>query len=320
MNGSSASGSAIHRLGAFAGVVLTVASCHRRETPQPPASPPHYVVGAPWQGAGGAWFYPKEQLDFHETGLAVVQTAHPSRLTLDGEAYDPQAMAAAHQTLQLPCVIQVTNLDSGRRILVRVNDRGPAEQGRILALTPAAASLLQMRPDQPARILIELDAGRSHALSEQVAGGPHLDIDAAPVEAVEEQSLAPPDPAGHGEAGRSVRGQIWPSGPSGEPTDNHAGRTGALAAGPELGRVTQGLAAPGALWIDAGQFSRRDYAQQIAAGIGIDGLGGIVRTEGQGRQTVYLVREGPFQRASDADAALDQARRAGVTGARIIVE
>ena len=79
--------------------------------------------------------------------------------------------------------------------------------------------------------------------------------------------------------------------------------------------VQQGVPDPGALWIDGGQFGQRGYADQVAAE-----LGGSVRSEGQGRQVVYTVREGPFQRTSDADAALDQARRAGVTGARIIVE
>ena len=79
--------------------------------------------------------------------------------------------------------------------------------------------------------------------------------------------------------------------------------------------VQQGSSDPGALWIDGGQFGQRGYADQIAME-----LGGSVRSEGQGRQVVYIVREGPFQRTSDADAALDQARHAGVTGARIIVE
>ena len=79
--------------------------------------------------------------------------------------------------------------------------------------------------------------------------------------------------------------------------------------------VQQGFPDPGALWIDGGQFGERGYADRIAAE-----LGGSVRSEGRGRQVVHVVRVGPFQRSSDADAALDQARHAGVTGARIIVE
>ena len=154
----------------------------------------------------------------------------------------------------------------------------------------------------PARVDITLDPVRSQAVSERTTGGPHLDIAAAPVEGVQEESL--PQPGGSGADGASgVAGRR-----------DTQGRPVAPVVGP-VGVVQQGLPDPGALWIDGGQFGRRGYADQVAAE-----LGGSVRSEGQGRQVVYTVRQGPFQRTSDADAALDQARRAGVTGARIIVE
>ena len=266
----------------------------------------HYVVGLPWQGVDGAWFYPREQLDYHATGLATVASAPLGGLTADGERFDPDAMAAAHQTLQLPCVVVVRNLENGRTILVRVNDRGPRQQGRVLGLTRRAALLLGMAEGVPARVAIILDPARSQAASEGTAGGPHLDIAAAPVEGVQEESL--PEPGGSGAGGAA--GVARPRDPEGRPI---------AAAGPVDDRLPpvmqQGLPDPGALWIDGGQFGQRGYADQVAAE-----FGGSVRREGQGRQVVYTVREGPFQRTPDADAALDQARRAGVTGARIIVE
>ena len=266
-------------------------------------SHPHYVVGPPWQGTDGAWFYPKEQLDYHATGLATVMPAPSSGLTADGERFDPDAMAAAHQTLQLPCLITVRNLENGRIALVRVNHRGPAQQGRLLGLTPRAASLLGLSPGVPARIEISLDPARSRMASERTSGGPHLDIAAAPVEGVQEQSLASPDrnAAALPDAGLAE----WP-----------VAAADAASADDRLPLVVQqGPSSPGALWIDGGQFQERGYADRIAMQ-----LGGSVRTEGQGRQVVYLVREGPFQRTLDVDAALDRAHRAGVTGARIIVE
>ena len=282
-----------------------MSGCQRRREPSAPLARPHYVVGAPWRGADGAWFYPREQPDYHATGLATVEAAPPGGLTANGERFDPDAMAAAHQTLQLPCIVIVRNLENGRTILVRVNDRGPVQQGRVLGLTRRAASLLGMANGVPIRVDIILDPARSQAASERTSG-PHLDIAAAPVEGVQEQSLpAPGTDAGHTVDAASPRN------PDGQPTAMTAG----IADDRLPPVVQQGVPDPGALWIDGGQFGQRDYADQVAAEVG-----GLVRSEGQGRQVVYTVREGPFQRASDADAALDQARRAGVTGAHIIVE
>ncbi len=288
------------------GLLAWTSGCHRRQEPSASATRPHYVVGLPWRGADGAWFYPREQLDYHATGLAVVAPEPPGGLTADGERFNPGAMAAAHQTLQLPCVVVVRNLENGLTILVRVNDRGPAQQGRVLGLTRQAASRLGMIAGVPARVDITLDPARSQASSQGADGGPHLNVASAPVEGVQEEPL--PAPGGDG-------GSV-----TGVATDRDLGSrsTKAPDATPDdrLPSVAQqGVPDPGALWIDGGQFGQRGYADQVAAE-----LGGSVRSEGQGRQVVYTVREGPFQRPSDADAALDQARRAGVTGARIIVE
>ncbi len=214
-------------------------------------------------------------------------------------------MAASHQTLQLPCVVTVRNLENGRVALVRVNNRGPVQQGRLLGLTLRAASVLGISGGIPARVEVVLDPVRSQRASDDVGGGPRLDVAAAPVEGVQEQSLPLP--------GTHMAGS-----PDAQTAERPAVTTdmAATAADDRLPAVVQqGSSDPGALWIDGGQFGRRSYADQIAME-----LGGSVRSEGQGRQVVYVVRKGPFQRTSDADAALDQARHAGVTGARIIVE
>ena len=61
------------------------------------------------------------------------------RVGADGEAFDPSTPSAAHKTLPLPCIVEVTNLDNGRKIRVRVNDRGPFAEGRILDVSRQAA-------------------------------------------------------------------------------------------------------------------------------------------------------------------------------------
>ncbi len=287
---------------------LGVAGCQRRPPPLVAEASPHYTVGQPWQGAGGTWFYPREQPDLHQTGLAVVEQAHPQLLTADGERYDPAAVAAAHQTLQLPAVIRVTDLENGRRLLVRVDDRGPASPGRLLALTPAAAQRLGIVAGRPARIAVDLDPGLSRTVASQVGGGPHLDIAAAPVQGVQEQTLDAPGQPRFQARAAAPAAVAAPS--AAGPADQPEPTVGSLST-----EVAQGVPDPGALWIEAGRFSQRNYADQVAAA-----AGGTVDISGSGRETLYDVRIGPFGQVAAADAALDRARRAGVTGAHIIVE
>jgi len=66
-------------------------------------------------------------------------TKFHGQFTSNGEPYDVYTMTAAHKTLPIPCYVRVTNLENGRRIVVRVNDRGPFHEGRVMDLSYAAA-------------------------------------------------------------------------------------------------------------------------------------------------------------------------------------
>jgi len=88
----------------------------------------------------GVWYTPRYQPDYDEVGLATwYGPESPNRRTADGEAFAVDVASAAHKTLPLPCEVEVTDLDTGRRIHVRVNDRGPFVAGRIIDLSPRAA-------------------------------------------------------------------------------------------------------------------------------------------------------------------------------------
>ena len=282
---------------------LGVAGCQRRSPAPVVAATPRYTVGAPWQGTDGIWFYPREQLDLHQTGLAVIEPASTDVLTADGEHRDPDAVEGELQTLQLPAVVRVTNLENGRRMLVRINDRGPASPGRLLALTPAAARRLGLATGRPTRVAIALDPDGSRAVAAQAIGGPHLDIAAAPVEDVQEQPLGAPGQLGPDGAAAASQAAAQRHDASDQPMQ------------PISSTVEQGIPDPGSLWIDAGQFSQRRYADEVAAA-----TDGTVDASGVGRETVFRVRIGPFDQVGAADEALDRAHRAGVTGARIIAE
>jgi rare lipoprotein A len=79
--------------------------------------------------------------------------------TSSGEAYDMYAMTAAHKTLPIPVHVRVTNLDNGKSIVVRVNDRGPFKDGRIIDLSYAAAHKLAMTGTGTARVEIQALTG-----------------------------------------------------------------------------------------------------------------------------------------------------------------
>jgi rare lipoprotein A len=109
---------------------------------RPPSHYPHNGTSKPYQ-INGRWYYPAEQPDYDEVGLASwYGDQFHNHYTADGEVFDMNLMSAAHKTLPLPCLVEVTNLANGRKMVVRVNDRGPFIDGRIIDLSKAAAKEL----------------------------------------------------------------------------------------------------------------------------------------------------------------------------------
>jgi rare lipoprotein A len=88
----------------------------------------------------GRWYRPQEDLDYEEIGLASwYGDRFHGRPTATGETFDMNALTAAHKTLPLPGLVEVTNLENGRTVVLRVNDRGPFVDGRIIDLSRGAA-------------------------------------------------------------------------------------------------------------------------------------------------------------------------------------
>jgi rare lipoprotein A len=75
--------------------------------------------------------------------------------TASGEILDTQTATAAHRSLPLASYAKVTNLDNGRSIIVKINDRGPYTRGRILDLSPRAADVLEMKRAGVAAVVVE---------------------------------------------------------------------------------------------------------------------------------------------------------------------
>ncbi|WP_428155545.1 septal ring lytic transglycosylase RlpA family protein [Brevundimonas sp.] len=103
----------------------------------------------------GRWYTPKEQPDYDEVGMASwYGDAFNGRPTSTGERFDMHALTAAHKTLPLPGLVEVTNLDNGRRLVVRINDRGPFVDSRIIDLSREAANELGMLSQGVGRVRV----------------------------------------------------------------------------------------------------------------------------------------------------------------------
>ncbi|MCA8926439.1 MAG: septal ring lytic transglycosylase RlpA family protein [Alphaproteobacteria bacterium] len=168
-----------------AGAMLLLAGCSGTQTPAPSPSAlsdesaarlaraiePGYKIGQPYRIAG-QWYRPQEQFDMSESGIASwYGPGFHGRLTANGERYDMHAFTAAHRTLQLPSVVRVQNLDNGRSIIVRVNDRGPYVDGRIIDLSRAAAEALDLQHQGLAQVRLTVLPNESRRMAQMAQQG-----------------------------------------------------------------------------------------------------------------------------------------------------
>ncbi|MBN9220211.1 MAG: septal ring lytic transglycosylase RlpA family protein [Mesorhizobium sp.] len=112
-------------------------------------------LGKPYQ-VRGKWYYPKEEKRYAKVGLASwYGDAFHGRLTANGEVYDMTHLTAAHPTMPLPSYARVTNLETGSSVIVRVNDRGPYHEGRIIDVSERAAQMLDYAKVGTAKVKVE---------------------------------------------------------------------------------------------------------------------------------------------------------------------
>ncbi len=273
-----------------------------------PTPQPRYLVGQPYQ-MGGVWSYPAENFALAETGIGQALPGRSARLTANGERWDASLPMAAHRTLQLPAVVRVQNLENGRAMLLRVNDRGPERAGRILGLSPQAATALGIAEGGTAQLRIAVEAEMSRALANHAAGRQveALPVEAAPRASVRAESLAPPP--GARDAGGAAPRAVAPE------------ASLAAATFPEVTiptAVIAGAPQPRRLVVEAGTFSRADAAGvQLAR---LRGLGASVEQRGRGTGASYRVRIGPLATLAEADRMLERVLASGVSEAAIRAE
>lgn len=114
-----------------------------------------YMVGKKYKIAG-KWYEPEHNPDYKNVGLAswYGPTFH-GRKTANGEVFDRYGLTAAHTTMPLPSYARVTNMNNGRSMIVRVNDRGPFHGNRIIDLSERVADMLGTKQDGVAKVKVE---------------------------------------------------------------------------------------------------------------------------------------------------------------------
>lgn len=323
------------------------------------AKPGNYKVGKPYQ-IEGTWYYPAEDYNYTETGIASwYGTDFHGKYTANGELYDMNDLTAAHRTLPMPSLVRVTNLDNGRSIVIRVNDRGPFARGRIIDVSRRSAQLLGFEQVGTAKVRVDILADESRQIAAQARRTPGPDDEkptAAPVGQVAVQTLAPPpgataappptpqaarptystppqlSAASAPRAGRPVANPPPPTVAAQDPARPNATQAQVAATTPQpaasadpaatpttTGQVTVVPVQATNIYVQAGAFSNPQNAQRLS-----NTLSTIAPSQLSyvlvGTQPMYRVRLGPAASVADADSMLARVVAAGYPEARIVVD
>jgi len=298
-----------------------------------------YKVGDPYK-INGVTYYPAENYSYNETGIASFYGGERTgidfhgRATANGELYDMNSLTAAHQTLPMPSLVRVTNLENGRQIVLRVNDRGPFAGNRIIDVSRRSAQLLGFEQRGTARVRVEILADESRQLKMALLNArqaPIAEASAAPARGPIVSDALPP-PAGARVAAVAAPipppSATLPPSPAGRQAGRPAprpemasARVAALppeAQGSAIPTLVQTTVRPTSLWVQAGAFSSYDNAAKLGQQLRRFGATQISQFQ-SGGQRLYRVRVGPAANVPEADKLL-----ADVSGvvpeARILVD
>jgi rare lipoprotein A len=300
-------------------------------------------TNAPYQVAG-VWYVPHEQPNYDQTGIASwYGDAFQMKATADGEVFDMNQFSAAHTTLPLPSMVEVTNLDNGKKLTVRVNDRGPFVGGRLIDLSRAAAAELGYERAGTAHVRVRYvgpaplagpEAGVRYARLDRSPGPARVsmrrpadeeifdEVDAAPAaalaapgplvaapEAVSVSTLAPL-PAAPARAAAVVPVSLpQPAAPT------YRGSRDVY--GPIQRPSASQVSVASAYRIQAGAFSDQDHARRAVAQLAQAGSASIEPME-RGGTTLYRVTLPAPADEADAQALRDRVADIGFADARVV--
>jgi rare lipoprotein A len=300
-----------------------------------------FKLGSPYKVAG-RWYVPREDPSYDEYGIASWYGADfHGRRTANGEVFDANALTAAHPTLPLPCYAYVTNVDNGKTVLVRVNDRGPYVNDRLIDMSYAAAKQLGYASQGRARVRVRY-AGRAplngdDSRERQFLASRQWQPDARPPVALAStgdfssrsygNSALPPEasdrwsPIGYRS---SLAGKPPPPPPSSLARWRNPDETANLASTDDGRMADSALPAPrpfasGRNYVQVGIFRDRSNAERLRRELGALGPIEVAPLQVNDGGEVYRVRVGPFS-PDAASRAQDQIATYGVGDTAIVTD
>ncbi|GAB6041292.1 septal ring lytic transglycosylase RlpA family protein [Endothiovibrio diazotrophicus] len=233
---------------------------------------------------GKRYYVRKSAKGYKERGIASwYGTKFHGRKTSSGEPYDLYQMTAAHKTLPLPTYARVTHLKNGRSVIVKINDRGPFHDNRLIDLSYAAAVKLGIK----------------------ATGTGFVEVEAI-------------DPATWGRPSLAATPPSAPAAPV--YTATAAGAAAEAASRAEAAPPQAAAAAvPARFYLQLGAFSSRGNAQRLADRLRAGGLGSPEISELRTAEgALYRVRIGPLHDPEEADRLATRASQLGVVGPRVV--
>lgn len=226
----------------------------------------------------GRWYHPKEQPNYDEVGQASwYGSYHHGRSTSTGERFDMNGLTAAHKTLPLPSLVEVTNRANGRRVILRVNDRGPFVDGRIIDLSRGAAEELGLLQQGVGDVRV-----RYVGPAPRQGGGTVLRR--ADADSARQPRPAQPPVQTQSQGPRPYyENAAAPSQPAPQPT-----------------YATAQPQASNAYWVQAGAYSNRRGADQVARRLGDKA---VVQNIDKDGRPLFRVVVGPWPDAGAAERA-----------------
>ena len=189
MNAGSENSAANYGYEAFAEEPLSAESGVVQDNAYLMAAAPKYYIGSAYK-IEDVQYIPGEDLTYNQTGIAgIIPVELNGSKTSNSEIYDSNRMLATSKTLPLPSIVRVTNLDNGNSVVVRVNNRGPFVNNRIMDLSAAAAQ--QIGINSTAKVQVQVLANESTAVKNATLGEPVKAEAAAEPVAVQSVEAAP---------------------------------------------------------------------------------------------------------------------------------
>lgn len=130
-----------------------------------------YKVGTPYK-IKGKQYYPDVNYKYNETGIASwYGPGFHGKSTANGERFNENELTAAHKTLPLPSIVRVTNLENGKSLIVRVNDRGPYAHNRIIDMSKRSAELLGFKNKGTTKVRVQVLEAESKMVANAARNG-----------------------------------------------------------------------------------------------------------------------------------------------------